>query len=149
MHVKQVDTKSHYSCSISVNTTAKDALAAICRVKDWWAKNLQGNTENLHDEFTVRFGTTWKTFRITALVPGKKVTWTVTDCNMPWNPHVKEWKDSVISWEVNEAEGNTKITFTQYGLPAMHCGEVCMNAWDGFIKGSLYKLITTGKGNPN
>jgi hypothetical protein len=32
--------------------------------------------------------------------------------------------------------------------PDVECYKDCSNAWGGYIKGSLYKLITVGKGEP-
>ena len=34
-------------------------------------------------------------------------------------------------------------------MPAYECYDVCSNAWGQYITGSLGKLITTGKGEPN
>jgi hypothetical protein len=34
-------------------------------------------------------------------------------------------------------------------VPEYECYEVCNDAWTGYIKNSLYKLITSGKGEPN
>lgn len=43
-----------------------------------------------------------------------------------------------------------QVRFTHAGLvPAYECYDVCSNAWGEYITGSLRKLITTGKGEPN
>jgi hypothetical protein len=44
----------------------------------------------------------------------------------------------------------TKLTFTQEGLTSFYeCFEVCRDGWNNYINNSLYKLISTGKGEPN
>jgi hypothetical protein len=127
-----------YTCSITVNISPEKALEMISQVQDWWTKDLKGSTQELNDEFTVSFGTTWKTFRITELTPGAKLVWQVVDCNMPWNKDVKEWANSRIEWAVSAANGGTRITFTHYDLAIMYCGEVCMNAWSDYIQNNLH-----------
>jgi hypothetical protein len=42
------------------------------------------------------------------------------------------------------------VRFTHRGLvPAFECFELCSDGWSFYIKDSLRKLITTGKGEPN
>jgi len=65
-------------------------------------------------------------------------------------PFQTEWKGTKVVFEISEQDGKTKIRFTHQGLVPQHeCYEVCSNAWTGYITSSLYKLITTGKGEPN
>jgi hypothetical protein len=138
-----------FSCSITVNISPKEAFKMISRVSDWWIKEVEGKTEKLNDEFTVHAGTTWKSFKITEVIPTKKIVWLVTDCNLPWNTDLKEWKGTQIIWEVSSKNNSTKINFTHIGLSKLDCGNQCMNSWGGYIQQSLFKLITQGKGLPN
>lgn len=138
-----------YHCSITVNITPQQAFGIISRVSDWWIMEVEGKTENLNDEFTVHAGTTWKSFKITEVVPNQKMVWLVTDCNLPWNTDLKEWKGTEIVWEVSTNNNSTQINFTHKGLLKLDCGNQCMNAWGNYIKQSLFKLITEGKGLPN
>lgn len=138
-----------YNCSITVGITAKEALEMISHVSEWWISTVEGNTQKLNDEFTVRFGTTWKAFKITEVVADKKIVWSVTDCNLPWNTNLKEWKNTKVIWELSKEKDKTKISFTHVGLAELDCGTQCSNSWGNYIKQSLFKLITEGKGFPN
>ena len=138
-----------FNCNIAMNITPKEASEMINRVSDWWIMNAEGKTEKLNDEFTVRAGTTWKSFKITEVIPDKKIVWLVSDCNLPWNTDLKEWKGTEIVWEISNGKKLTKINFTHIGLSKLDCGNQCMNSWGGYIKQSLFKLITEGKGLPN
>src|SRR5258708_5251085 len=118
-----------YSSAITVNATAQDAFNSINNVTKWWTENLEGKSQKMNDEFTVRFGTTWKTFKIIEVVPSKKVVWQVTDCYMPWNNDKTEWTGTKISFEISGKDNKTEIRFTHLGLvPAFECFDACSNA---------------------
>jgi hypothetical protein len=138
-----------FNCSIDVNITLKEALKTVSRVSEWWIMEVEGKTEKLNDEFIVRAGTTWKSFKITEIIPDKKIVWLVTDCNLPWNTDLKEWKGTQIVWKFSTENNSTQINFTHIGLTKLDCGNQCMNSWSGYIQQSLFKLITEGKGLPN
>src|SRR5882672_6091631 len=138
-----------FNCSITVNITPKEAFKMISRVSEWWIMEVEGKTEKLNDEFTVRAGTTWKSFKITEVIPDKKTVWLVADCNLPWNTDLKEWKGTQIVWEISSKRNLTRINFSHIGLAKLDCGNQCMNSWSNYIKQSLFKLITEGEGLPN
>ncbi|HVT86899.1 MAG TPA: hypothetical protein VHD35_16970 [Chitinophagaceae bacterium] len=142
-------TNTEFSCSIAVSITPAEAFEMISSISAWWVKDVEGKTKHLNDEFTVHFGTTWVAFKIKELNPFKKIVWEITDCNLPWNSDLKEWNGTHIVWEVSGDNGLTKICFSHIGLSVLDCGDQCMNSWGGYIKQSLYKLITEGKGLPN
>ena len=44
---------------------------------------------------------------------------------------------------------STQISFTHVGLvPEVECYDMCVKGWDQYVKGSLFKLITEGTGQP-
>ncbi|MBU6469993.1 MAG: SRPBCC domain-containing protein [Gammaproteobacteria bacterium] len=138
-----------YTCSITVPVPITEAFAAIGHVADWWAKVFEGRAEALDDVFTVRFGETFVTFRITEIIPDQKAVWHVTDCFLPWLKDKTEWTGTEAIWKLAASPGGTRIDFTHAGLvPQVECYGVCVKGWDQHIKDSLYKLLTTGKGSP-
>ena len=141
--------QQEFNCNIAVNITAKEVEQMISRVSEWWVNDVEGKTKKLNDEFTVHFDTTWMTFRITEVIKEKKIVWLVIDCNLPWNTDFKEWKDTQIVWEISNEKNQTKINFNHLGLAKLDCSNQCMNSWGGYIKQSLFKLITEGEGLPN
>ena len=135
---------------ITVNATTQEAFKSINNVSKWWTENLEGSSQKLDDEFTVRFGETFVTVKIVELIPGRKILWHVIDCNKPWLKDKKEWKDTKISFEISSKDNKTQIGFTHLGLvPGIECFEVCSNAWSQYIRQSLLSLVNTGKGQPN
>ena len=135
--------------TITVKASAEEAIREISHVNLWWAKNFKGKAEKQNDKFSVQFGNTFVNFQVSELVPNKKVTWKVTDCNLHWIEAKKEWKGTELVFEVFEKENVTHIDFTHIGLvPGIECYSDCEAGWNGHITNSLVKLINEGKGTP-
>jgi hypothetical protein len=138
-----------FTYSITVKVTAKEAMKAISQVNKWWAKDFKGKAAKLNDTFSVYFGDTFVDFKISECVPGKTITWLVSDCNLHWIKTKKEWKGTECIWTVTEKNGKTKIDFVHKGLtPDVECYESCKPGWTHHIKDSLLKLCDEGKGFP-
>jgi hypothetical protein len=87
--------------------------------------------------------------KIVELVPNKKIVWHVIDCYKHWLKNKKEWKGTAMTWEISTQTDGTQITFTHIGLvPGLECYDGCENAWGQYINGSLFKLLTMGRGIP-
>ena len=139
-----------YHTSITVDATTHEAFESINNVSQWWTESLEGSSQKLNDEFTVRFGETFVTVKIVELIPDRKIVWHVIDCNKPWLKDKKEWKDTKNSFEIFKNDNKTQINFTHLGLvPEIECFEVCSNAWSQYIQQSLWRLLITGKGQPD
>src|SRR5215467_4494923 len=142
--------QDNYHASITTGMRAAEAFKNINNVSAWWTKSLEGSSEKLNDVFTVRWGETFVTFRIDEVVPGKKVVWFVTDCNIQGLNDKKEWKGTKIDWDISQKNGSTQIDFTHVGLvPGIECYDMCEKGWTFFITESLAKLIDEGKGRPD
>jgi hypothetical protein len=138
-----------FNCRIFTSNTTKEAFDAITRVSEWWAKNVEGNTQKLDAVFTVRFGETSSVIKTVEVVPEKKILWKVMDCNLPIFKNVKDWNDTQMSWEISTENNLTQISFTHIGLiPGKECYNDCSGGWTFFVKESLFKLLTEGKGLP-
>ena len=142
--------EQNYTVSISVNAAPKDAFKSINNVTKWWTENLEGSSQKLDDEFTVRFGDVHvSTQKLIEVIPGKKVVWLVTNSNLNFIKDKQEWNGTKISFDISEKDGKTNIRFTHLGLvPEIECFNACSNAWGDYITNSLRNLINTGKGKP-
>jgi hypothetical protein len=141
--------KQDYQTSITVKATAQEAFNSINNISAWWSANFEGQSENINDVFTVHFGETFITLKIVESIPYKKIRWHVTDCYKHWLKDKKEWKDTEMLWEISEDHEAAKISFTHFGLkPGMECFDGCEDAWNFYIKDSLFKLIAEGQGVP-
>ena len=133
-----------------MNATPQEAFKSINSVTKWWTENLEGSSQKLNDEFTVRFGDVHVSKqKLVELIPDKKVVWLVTDSKLNFIKDKQEWTNTKISFEIAEKDDKTQIHFTHIGLvPEVECYNGCSNAWGQYIKGSLFKLLTEGKGRP-
>lgn len=139
-----------FTCSITADVTADEAMFAISQIQDWWKKDFVGTAEKLNDEFTVRFSDeSFVNFTITEFVPNAKVVWTVTDCFLPWFADKTEWTGTRIIFGLATTGDSTTINFTHQGLaPQVECYDMCAAGWTGHITTSLQKLLAEGMGQP-
>jgi hypothetical protein len=140
-----------YHTSIQVNANAAEAFKAINSVTKWWTENLEGSSQKLNDEFTVRFGDVHMSKqKVIELVPDKKVVWLVKESQLNFIKDTDEWTNTQIVFEITSRNNQTQVDFTHTGLvPEGECYDSCSNAWTGYIQGSLKDLINTGKGHPS
>lgn len=137
-----------FNSSISAKISATEAIKKISKVPEWWGVTFTGSAEKQNDTFTVKMtGDSFFNFTVTELIPGKRVVWLVTDCNMPWYADKKEWANTKLIFDLNENNGVTVLNFTHEGLtPEVECYKDCEPGWTHWIKTSLFSYFTTGKG---
>lgn len=142
--------KQDYTISIAVNATAQQTFNGINSITKWWTEDMQGSSAKLDDVFTVRFGDIhYSEQKLVEVVPGKKLVWLVTGSRLNFLKDKQEWTNTKISFEIVSQNSETNIHFMHIGLtPAVECYNVCIKGWDQYIKGSLFKLLTEGKGMP-
>jgi hypothetical protein len=141
----------NYTTTFSVDQTPKEVFNAINNVRGWWSGEIEGDTDKLGAEFTYLVPDVhWCKMKITEFIPGKKVVWHVLDSDISYVQVKNEWNDTKITFEISKKDGKTEIRFTHVGLvPAYECYNACSDAWGTLVNGSLRKLITTGKDQPN
>jgi hypothetical protein len=142
--------KQDYTATITVDATPQEVFNNINSVTKWWTDELKGNSQKLNDEFTVQFGDMHvSTQKLIEIIPDKKVVWLVTDSNLNFIKQKDEWTNTTIHFDISTQNNKTQILFTHVGLvPQIECYKDCTTGWDYFIKGSLFKLLTEGKGTP-
>lgn len=140
-----------YTTSFTVDQSAAEVFKAVTNVRGWWSVGVKGDTEKQGDEFVFEVpGVHYSKQKLTEVIPDKKVVWQVTEANMTFLKQKDEWAGTKVIFDIAEENGKTRLTFTHQGLkPQIECYKFCMPAWEQYIEGSLYKLITTGQGTPN
>ena len=155
-----------FTATILVEQTPSQVFNAIVNPQAWWSEEITGGTSKVGDVFDYHFEDIHRTrMQLTEVIPNKKVVWLVlenyfkpglfneagTTAKDDGFRHDKaEWVDTHIIFEISEKKGKTQLVFKHDGLvPDYECYDVCVNGWTHYIQESLYKLITTGKGQPN
>lgn len=136
--------------TLLVDQEPKDVFTAITDVRGWWTEVLEGNTQQLNDEFSVRFGDVhYSKQRLIEVIPEKKLVWLVTESQLNFLKDKNEWTGTKIIFEITTKKDKTQLRFIHQGLaPGVECYEACSNAWADYITNSLLQLISTGKGKP-
>lgn len=140
-----------FTITLSVDCTPAEAFRAISDVRAWWTEDMHGSSQQLHDEFTVRFfdDIHVSTQRLVEVVPDKRVVWLVTKSKLSFLEDQNEWTGTKIIFQIAEHEAKTQIRFAHLGLvPESECYEDCSVGWQRYITGSLLPLLADGRGNP-
>jgi len=139
-----------YTISLTVDAAAHDVFNSINNVAAWWTDDLKGNSQKLNDVFTVQFADMHvSTQKIIEVIPDKRIVWLVTDSTLSFIKDKSEWTNTTIIFDITHRNNQTHIQFTHRGLvPDIECYTDCTKGWEYYIKGSLFKLITEGKGTP-
>ena len=140
-----------FTTTIVVDQSSKQVFDAINNVRGWWSEEIEGGTEKLNDIFLHHYKDVHTSkMKLIEVDPNKKVVWLVLDNYFSFIKDETEWVGTKVIFEITEEDGKTQLHFTHQGLvPQYECYDICNEGWTNYIRNSLYKLITTGKGEPN
>lgn len=140
-----------YSTSILVSQSPEVVYNAINNVRGWWSEEIEGPTDQLNKEWYYHYKDIHLCkMKVVELVPHKKVVWEVMENHFNFTNDKEEWVGNRIVFDISKEGDKTRLTFTQKGLTSFYeCFEVCRDGWNNYINNSLYKLISSGKGEPN
>jgi hypothetical protein len=141
----------NFTATILVDQNPATAFHAIKNFRAWWSEEIEGNTDNVNEEFFYHYKDIHLCkIKLVEAVPDKKLAYQVVDNQFNFVEDKTEWINTKLIFEIANEGSKTKVRFTHEGLvPEYECYNVCNDAWSGYIKKSLYDLIATGKGNPN
>jgi hypothetical protein len=120
-------------------------------VRSWWSEDFAGASTNIGDEFDVNFSDIhYSKQRITVMEPNRRVDWLIVASKLTFLENMSEWNGTTVSFNIDEAEGKTRLTFIHHGLvPEAECYTNCSKGWTYYLEQSLVPLIRTGAGAPN
>lgn len=141
---------SDFTTTLLVDQRPEAVFEAINNVRGWWTENVEGNSQHLHDIFDVRFSDVhYSRQQVVEVIPAQKVVWLITDSRLNFIRDKSEWTGTKVVFDITENNGQTQLRFTHEGLkPEIECYGACSNAWGGYIRNSLFNLITKGEGQP-
>jgi hypothetical protein len=142
---------SDFTTTLFVDQNPEEVFNAINNVRGWWSEAIEGDTDKPGAVFYYHYKDIHRcTFKITKLIPGKKVEWHVLQNYFSFVKDKTEWTGTDIVFEISRKGDKTEVRFTHAGLvPHFECYGVCTDGWNTYINGSLHNLITKGKGQPN
>ena len=140
-----------FTTTIVVDEAPEKVFNAITNPRGWWSEEIEGDTNNLNDEFNYHYEDIHRCkMKIIEFIPNEKVVWLVLDNYFKFTKDKSEWTGTKIIFEISEKDNTTQLRFTHQGLvPAYECYDICKDAWSTYIHNSLRSLIITGKGQPN
>lgn len=142
----------NFSLTISTDKTPTDVFNAITDVRGWWSENITGGTDKLNDEFHYFYQDMHRCkIKLIEVVPDKKVVWKILENYFSFTEDkTKEWKDTIVNFEISKNGEQTQLNFTHVGLvPEYECYSACTAGWTQYLTKSLVQLLATGKGLPN
>ena len=140
-----------YSKTIAVNMSASKAFDSIKNFRGWWSEEIEGDTDVLNEIFFYHYKDIHLCkMKLIESIPGERLVYEVTENKFNFIDDQSEWVGTRLAFDILSEGRTTKITFVHEGLvPGDECFQVCNDAWNGYIGGSLKNFIETGKGNPN
>ena len=137
----EITQSKSFSYSFTSAKSPKAIFEILLNVEDWWSgfygETIKGKSENINDEFTFLAGggAHFTKQKLVELIPGKKITWLVTESNLTFLEDTNEWIDTKICFEIEPDGDKTKITFTHEGLePEIECFKECSGAWTLYMQ---------------
>jgi uncharacterized protein YndB with AHSA1/START domain len=141
----------NFTLTLTFDQSPHQVFDAVTNVRGWWSEEIEGNTQNLNDEFEYHHLTVHRSkMRLVEVVPDRKVVWQVLDNFFSFTEDKNEWIGTKVIFDISQEGDKTRLDFTHEGLtPAYECYSACSSGWTQYIAQSLPKLITTGTGLPN
>lgn len=142
---------TNFQTTISIHASSSDVFNALTSgIPKWWTKEFKGQSRNMLDEFTVRFGSSYKTMLIVGVIQDTRVVWECLDAmiDLPELDNKSEWEGTRMGWTIDEQDSFTDLTLMHTGLtPELECYNVCEKGWNAYMQ-SLKLYLETGTGKP-
>jgi len=125
-----------FTTTLTVDQSPEAVFATINDPRGWWAGTFEGKTHVLGAEFSYRYEALhFSKQRVTELVPGRKVVWTVTDSALQFAKPKDEWTGTKVVFDITRTGEQTEIRFQHVGLlPDFACYGPCSRGWTHVLR---------------
>ena len=139
-----------FTNTLTVDQTNEQVFNAVINPRAWWSENISGPSDLQGGQFHYAYRTVHTSeIVVEELTPNSRVVWRVIGNHFDNIKDDSEWIGTQIVFDISRQGEKTLLTFSHIGLvPDYECYEICEKAWTFFTGDSLYKLITTGIGDP-
>lgn len=132
--------KNNFTYSFTSSQSPDKIFALLQDIPQWWSgfygENINGESKKPGDEFTFEAGggMHFTKQKLVEAVPGKKISWLVTDSRLSFLSDPTEWKGTVITFDILGSDDTTTVTFTHEGLvPQIECYDQCSAGWTSYL----------------
>lgn len=132
--------KENFTYSFETSKSAQEAFERLLEIDKWWSglyeEIIKGKSKKIGDEYTFEAagGLHYTKQKLVELLPGKKITWLVTESNLSFLTEPSEWKNTKLHFDLSTAGDKTKVVFTHEGLtPAIECWSDCSRGWTDYL----------------
>lgn len=137
----------NFTYSFHTSKTAEEVFNLLLHIEQWWSgiyeETISGSSQEPGDEFSFKAGggAHYTKQKLASLVPGKEITWLVTESNLSFVDTTDEWTGTKLHFKLEPAGDKTLVSFTHEGLtPAFECYESCSQGWTAYLNQLKNKL---------
>lgn len=131
----------NYQFSFTTSQKPNEVFNLLLDIKKWWSglysETINGKSSKIDDEFSFSAGggAHFSKQKLIELVPDKTIKWLVTESNLSFLTKTDEWNNTIICFDLEPIDDNTKVTFTHEGLaPQIECYGGCSSAWTQYLE---------------
>lgn len=130
----------HFVFSFTTRAVPEAVFVYLKNPLNWWTgiygESIEGSSEVVNDvfSFTAGNGAHFSRQRLIEIVANRKLVWEVTESKLTFLKNTGEWIGTKFSFEVEQQQEMTTVTFTHHGLvPEIECYTSCTGGWTQYL----------------
>lgn len=131
---------NNFKFRFTTKAAPADVFMYLKNPRNWWmgfyGETIEGKSDVVNDEFSFNAGNGahFSRQRLIELTDSRKIVWEVTDSKLSFLEKTDEWIGTNFSFEIDQSNGLTTVTFTHHGLvPEIECYTSCTGGWTQYL----------------
>ena len=131
---------NNFEYHFTTKSAPADVFMFLKNPRNWWmgiyGETIEGKSDVLNDEFSFSAGNGahFSRQQLIELADNRKIVWEVTDSKLSFLEKTDEWIGTNFSFEIEQTNGLTTVTFTHHGLvPEIECYTSCTGGWTQYL----------------